>query len=353
VPVLLCALYLAPAALPAQRARPGFELTRVADGVWAAVRTDSSANVVHGNTSIIVNPTDVIVVDAAGTPAAARRLIAALRRLTPKPVRYLVNTHWHDDHTMGNQAWTEAFPGLEIIGHPATRNDMSTKATANREQYVKSLPGILAFIEEQLAAGKGLDGTPLAPGERRSLEADLRLAREYLAQAPAFRVTPASLTVERRMVLVRGERTVEVRHFGWGNTPGDLVVFLPREGVAITGDLVVSPTPFVFDSHIRSWEQSLDSLRALGATTFIPGHGPVMRDHAYVDLVAEALYSIRRQTEAAKRRGLALDSVRKIVDVADLGRRFAGDDKVRRLGWQNYFVGAAIERAYQQADTTH
>jgi cyclase len=339
----------APLAAQTNPPPPGFELTRVADGVFAAIRTDSSANVVHGNTTVIVNDRDVVVVDAAGTPAAARRVIAAVRRLTSRPVRYLVNTHWHDDHTMGNQAWADAYPGLEIIGHPETVKDMTGKAVANREGYLKSLPGILEYIEKQLAAGNGLDGSPLAPGERRSLTADLRLAREYLAQAASFRVTPATLTVRRRLALVRGDRTIDIRHFGWGNTPGDLVVYLPRERVVITGDLVVWPTPFVFDSHIRSWRASLDSVRALGATTLVPGHGPVMRDQAYPDLVGEALRSVQEQTEAAKATGLDVEQTRKAVNLAELGRRFTGGDKVRRLSWENYFVGLAVQRAFEQA----
>ena len=353
VPLLVLVTQVASSPLAAQRPDPGFEMTRIAHGVYAAVRADSSANVVHGNTTVIINDADVVVVDAAGTPAAARRVIDAVRRFTPKPVHYLINTHWHDDHTMGNQAWKEAYPVFEIVGHPETRKDMTTKAVANREQYVKSLPGILDYIEKQLAAGNGLDGRPLGPGERRSLEADMRLAREYLAQAPGFRVTPATLTVERQLVLFRGDRTIDIRHFGWGNTPGDLVVFLPRERIAVTGDLLVWPTPFVFDSHIRSWEASLDSLRALGATTLIPGHGPVQRDRQYLDLVADALSSIRRQTEAAKAKGLTADSAGKVVALGPLERRFTGDDKVRRLALQNYFVGTAVQRAYEQADSAH
>jgi glyoxylase-like metal-dependent hydrolase (beta-lactamase superfamily II) len=345
-------LVLSSAPLAAQtRAAPDFELVRVSDGVYAAIRADASANVVHGNNTIIVNDADVVVVDATGTPAAARRVIAAVKRLTRKPVRYLVNTHWHDDHTMGNQAWAEAYPGLEIVGHPDTQRDMTTKAVVNREQYVKSLPEILDFIARQLAAGNGLDGTPLAPGERESLMADTRLAREYLAQVPSFRVTPPTLLVRRRFTLVRGDRTIDIRHLGWGNTPGDLIVYLPREQIVVTGDLVVWPTPFVFDSHIASWQASLDSLRRLGATSLIPGHGPVMRDFTYVDMVAAALRSVEQQTRAAKARGLDLSAARKTVDLADLERRFIGDSKVRRLSWENYFVSLAVERAFEQADS--
>ena len=347
----MCALALAPPPARAQSRAPasGFVLSRVADGVYAVIRADSSANVVHGNTTVIVNDHDVVVVDAAGTPAAARRVIAAVRLLTPKPVRYLINTHWHDDHTMGNQAWVEAYPGLEIIGHPETAKDMTTKAVANREGFVKSLPGMLDYIEKQIAAGNGLDGTPLAPGERHSLTADMRLAREYLAEAPSFRVTPPTLTVKRKFTLVRGDRLIDIRHFGWGNTPGDLVVYLPKEQVVITGDLVVWPTPFVFDSRLRSWQESLDSVRALGAAVLVPGHGPVQHDYAYLDLVVRALRSVQDQTEAAKAMGLDLQQARKAVDVAELGRQFTGDDKVRRLGWENYFVRPAVQRAFEQS----
>jgi glyoxylase-like metal-dependent hydrolase (beta-lactamase superfamily II) len=158
--------------------------------------------------------------------------------------------------------------------------------------------------------------------------------------------------VKRRFSLVRGDRTIDIRHFGWGNTPGDLVVYLPKEQVAVTGDLVVWPTPFVFDSHIASWRASLDSVRALRATTLIPGHGPVMRDYAYVELVAMALQSVQNQTEAARARGLDLAATRKAVDVAALGRQFTGGDKVRRLSWQNYFVDLAVQRAFEQAGPT-
>jgi hypothetical protein len=76
-----------------------------------------------------------------------------------------------------------------------------------------------------------------------------------------------------------------------------------------------------------------------------------MRDFTYVDMVAGALRSVEQQTRAAKARGLDLAAARKTVDLAELGRRFIGDSKVRRLSWENYFVGLAVERAFEQADS--
>jgi glyoxylase-like metal-dependent hydrolase (beta-lactamase superfamily II) len=327
---------------------PGFELVEVAPGVYAALRTEPGRNVVNGNSTIIVNDSDVVVVDATGTSAAARELIAAIQRLTRNPVRYLVTTHWHDDHAMGNHAFRQTWPGLEIVAHPATREAMTTTAVENRASSLKALPDILTFVRAQLAKGNGLDDTPLTAGERAGLESDLRLAQRYLAESPRFRVTLPSLTVERRLTLHRGSRTIEILHLGRGNTSGDLVVYLPHEGIVATGDLVVWPTPYVFDSYPDEWARALDTLHALNARVLIPGHGPLLRDYGYVDLIGRALRSVVAQTQAARTRGLDLEETRKAVDLEEFRRAFAGDDKVSNQTWRNYFVGPVVGRAYEE-----
>src|SRR6202162_35795 len=90
---------------------------------------------------IIINDEDVVVVDATRMPSQARKIIAAVRDLTKKPIRTLIHTHWHDDHVYGNQAFAEAFPGLEIVAHQNTREDMQEKAldlTAFRQKMAGS-----------------------------------------------------------------------------------------------------------------------------------------------------------------------------------------------------------------------
>lgn len=342
---ILCAF----AALAFDAQAPGFELVEVAPGVHAAIRTEPGRNVVNGNSTIIVNDSDVVVVDATGTSTAARELIAAIRRLTRNPVRYLVTTHWHDDHAMGNHAFRQAWPGVEIIAHPATREAMTTTAVENRASSLKALPDILTFVRAQLTKGNGLDDTPLTADERVGLESDLRLAERYLAESPGFRITLPSLTVERRLTLHRGSRTIEILHLGRGNTPGDLVVYLPNEGIVATGDLVVWPTPYVFDSYPEEWVRSLDSLHALNARVLIPGHGPLQRDYEYVDLIGRTLRSVVAQTQAARTRGLDLEETRKAVDLEEFRQAFAGEDKVLNQAWRNYFVGPVVGRAYAEA----
>ncbi|HEV7747347.1 MAG TPA: MBL fold metallo-hydrolase [Pyrinomonadaceae bacterium] len=99
-----------------------FEMVKVAEGVYAAIRTEPPGLTVNGNSVFIINDEDVFVVDTTLTPGTAREELAALRKLTSKPVKYVINTHWHDDHIMGNQVYRDAFPGVEFIAHAATRD---------------------------------------------------------------------------------------------------------------------------------------------------------------------------------------------------------------------------------------
>jgi glyoxylase-like metal-dependent hydrolase (beta-lactamase superfamily II) len=253
---------------------------------------------------------------------------------------------------MGNQAYREAFPDVQVVGHPRTREAMGTTAVANRAQYVKGLPGMLEYVRGQIAAGKDLEGEPLTSEVRASLSADVEVAERYLAQAAAFAPVLPTLLVTRELTLYRGERTIEIRHITRGNTAGDLVVWLPKERVVITGDLVVYPTPYVFDSYIGDWVTSLDSLKALDAAVLIPGHGPVLRDYRYVDMVSRALRAVQGQVGAAVARGLELDSIRKVVKLDSLRAEFVGNDRVSRFPWGYSFLGPAIARAYEEAKGT-
>src|SRR5271163_2833833 len=99
-------------------------LTPVADGVYAAI----GKNGAFGNCAVVINRDDVLVVDGSMRPSGARDLVAQIKKLTDKPVRYVVNTHWHPDHTQGNQAYLEAYgPGVEFIAQHLTDEDITGK----------------------------------------------------------------------------------------------------------------------------------------------------------------------------------------------------------------------------------
>ncbi|HWC65085.1 MAG TPA: MBL fold metallo-hydrolase, partial [Thermoanaerobaculia bacterium] len=146
-------------------------------------------------------------------------------------------------------------------------------------------------------------------------------------------------------------RTIEIRHLGRGHTSGDLVVWLPKEGILAAGDLVGSPVPLVGSnqSHVGDWGATLAKLRALHPSMIVPGHGPVMHDDARAALMEDLFDSIKAQVGAAVAKGSDLQAVRKSVDLSEFRRKFAGDSKHLGFLFDRYVTGPAVESAYRDA----
>jgi cyclase len=143
---------------------------------------------------------------------------------------------------------------------------------------------------------------------------------------------PPTLTFVDRLDIDIGTREVQVKHLGRGNTPGDAIVYLPKEKILIAGDLLVSPIPYTFDGYPAEWAQTLQNMAQLDATTIVPGHGPVLRDKAYLYLVADLMKSavdqLRARISQIGHPGFhSLDDVKGSVDLTPFRAKFAGDDK--------------------------
>lgn len=347
--LLAASLLIFPSVCIAQ-SPPKFDVQRIADGVYAVLRTDPPGLMFEANSGFVVSDDGVIVIDGGSNPASAAEVLAAVRRVTEKPVRYVINTHWHGDHVAGNQVYADAFPGVELVAHASSREDMATEGEAARRQFAEGAPQAAASIRALVDAGKGMDGQPLTAEERASHESTIALAEHALAQAPGVRPVLPTLTLEDRLTLSRGGRTIDVRWLGRAHTRGDVVVHLPREGILFTGDLVSWPVPLVgTTSFPLDYGAALDKLVGLGAATFVPGHGPVLRDDSYPRLMARLLASIKEQTEAAVARGETLEQARRSVDLSEFRRAIAGDSKVRNLLFTQYVAGPAVARAYEHA----
>lgn len=330
----------------------GFDVEELAPGVYAEIRREPPGLAVDCNVLFIVNDDDVFVVDTNDTPGSARESIAALKKLTSKPVRYVVNTHWHDDHVMGNRAWQEAYPAAVFLAHDALREYLPSRGVAARRQMMEAAPRFAELLRGLLAKGRSLGGWDLTDEERGSYESDLRLVDRYMAEAPGTAIVLPTETFRERVTFHRGARTIEVVHLGRGHTAADVVVYLPNEGIAATGDLVVWPVPLVGSdqSWIADWSATLGKLRALGAKTFVPGHGPVLRDDSYLALMQELFEKVQKEVSAAAARGESLEETRKSVDLSDLRRRFAGDFGVRKVAFDNYVAGPSVAAAYREAE---
>lgn len=334
----------------------GFTVETLAPGVHALVRTKAPGYFLDSNVLFVVNDEDVLVVDANLTPASAEASIAALRELTPKPVRYLVNTHRHHDHVGGNEVYRREFPGVEIVGHSAMRDDLEAFGKSTMDGWTGWAAEMAAVIPKHLANGTGLAGEPLSAEERASLEADLAAARVLVADAPRMRLVTPTLTVTDRLTLRRSSgsavRTIEILALGKGHTRGDLVVWLPEERIAATGDLLVAPVPLVGgdQSFVEEWLETLDRLRALGAATYLPGHGAVQRSDAQLALYRDFLGSVAEQTRAAMAKGLSAEAAAGAIDVASFRDRMAGESPVLRMLFANWGRLPAVTALYRVRD---
>lgn len=155
------------------------------------------------------------------TPGGAWALREELKALTPKPVRYVINTHWHWDHAHGNQIYG---PDVEIIGHQYTRAKTTDAA------------------------------------ERGTLAQQVEMLDTQLEGTKSIAVKPPTVTLSDHLTLFRGGREIRLLHLGRAHTGGDVVVHLPKERVVITGDLLVEGTSYLGDGFLAEWPQTLERL---------------------------------------------------------------------------------------------
>jgi glyoxylase-like metal-dependent hydrolase (beta-lactamase superfamily II) len=332
-----------------------FEMVKVADGVYAAIRTEPPGLTVNSNSVFIINEDDVVVVDTTLTPGTAKEELAALRKLTSKPVKYVINTHWHDDHIMGNQVYRDAFPGVEFIAHAATRDYLPTTGLSNRKLAMseQGYPGFIAFLKKQLQENQSVFGGAMDDEERATYASDIKIAERYMAENPGVEIVLPTITLADRLTLHRGNRVIDVRYLGRGHTSGDLVVHLPKEGIIISGDLVIWPVPYVGNpqSHPGEWGATLEKLMGLNPTTIVPGHGPVLHDHSYIKLMTRLFASMKQQVEAAVARGETLEQTRRSVNLDEFQKLFAGESRMRRNVFSNYVKDAGLAAAFSDAST--
>ena len=281
---------------------------QVADGVYAAIGSGTAVNT-GSNSMVIVNRDDVVVVDAHVTPAAARALIDDIRTLTPKPVRWLIDTHYHWDHAHGNQAFG---PDVQIIGQDFVRQMLLTDVLHQRtyKSFTDPLPGQLAALKRQAAAEQD-------PEKKRPLESRDATQQGYIDALAAIRPTPPTLSYQTKMTLIRGDREIDLLFLGRGHTAGDTVVYLPKERVVATGDLVVGDFRFMYmgDGFVNEWPETVDKVLQLDFTTVVPGHGPVFHDKTAMRHYQAYWRDLWKQASELHGRGVTAADAARIVDL--------------------------------------
>ena len=284
-----------------------FEFEEVVPDVFHVRGTGGLAVGSHG--AVIVNEDDVLLVESHISPAAAYAVVDEIEALTDKPVRFVVNTHYHFDHAHGNQIYP---PEVQVIGHEVTREMLENGGSVGRsyQLFVGGLPDQVAALEEQVAA---------AEDETRRAELEVRLAymRNYLAGQQGLVPTGPNTTLSERMTLFRGDREIRLLFFGRGHTGGDVVVHLPQERVIVTGDLLVPGLPYMGDGYLDEWDDTLEHLKSLEFDWVLPGHGNPFQEKERITYLQEYMRDLQARAAELHAQGLSFEEAAAQIDMTD------------------------------------
>jgi len=264
-PVLLLYLLAATAWIGwnSLHAAESIPLIRLADNVYVRI-VNPDGNAV-ANSGVVVLDDAVLVFDTHFTPEAGRALLEAIRAITPKPVRYVVNSHSHPDHTHGNAA----FAGAQLIASGSARRDIL-------EVDLPSLNRTISAARNQLEHLRR-DVSGMSDPVRARRDRDLIRSREkYLNDLENLRILAPFVTFEDSLTIRDGGMEARMLFLGKGHTDGDIVLVLPSAKIAFVGDLFFNEAiPNVKDASILEWMTTLRDVLKLEADIFVPGHGPV------------------------------------------------------------------------------
>jgi glyoxylase-like metal-dependent hydrolase (beta-lactamase superfamily II) len=151
------------------------------------------------------------------------------------------------------------------------------------------------------------------------------------------------------LILERGARQIHILHLGLGNAPGDLVLWLPKEHILASGDLVVHPVPYGFGSFPKEWIATLDKLAAFDFDLLVPGHGAIQRDSAYIRRLQALLTEVRRQVGVSVAQGFDLETTRDVLDLDAFIDEFAGSDEDARRKFDNWWRQPIARSAWLEA----
>lgn len=289
-------------------------MVEVAKDIYLFRAPDIGNLYVDGNSVAVINDKSILVFDTGARPSSARAVLNQLRRVTNKPVTRIVNSHWHPDHWSGNEFYAREFPGVEVIATKATRDYMAR--TTQSMRY-----GLRKAVKAHQQAASAADS---ASKERAALRAEEEFIAEFEQSHPIL----PNVTFDGRLELQDAPRTFELSTL-FGDASSVAVAYLPREKVLLAGDVIIYPLPYTPNGYsISRWLESLRSIRAMNVVAIVPGHGPVLKDSVYLDLLIELISQVTEQVEHALETGVVTANLPQALHLESISARFRAKTEV-------------------------
>jgi cyclase len=297
------------AAGPAPDARL-FDIEKAADGVFFAKARPQA--MINCNGAVFVRSKDVVVVDAHSKPSAAASLIAQIQReVTDKPVRYVVNTHFHWDHMQGDHAYRQTGQKVDLIASNATKQLMSEFSVARMKETLGQIP---PEIEK---TRKRVESSTSAP-EKEFCAEQIRQLEGYQAEMKDFTLELPTITFDDSYVLRDPAFDLHLGFHGHAHTAGDVFVFCPKKRAIATGDASHGWVPNLGDGYPHAWPTTIDKVMQADFKYVLGGHGPMRADRVVMTNQRNYIEELTGKVEQGKRDGLTVEEMQKRFTVGSL-----------------------------------
>ncbi|NIM11864.1 MAG: MBL fold metallo-hydrolase [Candidatus Aminicenantes bacterium] len=286
----------------AQEAKP--KVTEVANNLYMITKLDYS-----GNVGFLVTEEGVLVVDSGGLPSMGKVIVEKVKEKTGKPIKYLVLTHYHGDHTYGIDGFPE---GVTIIGQRnIVKNIKELNAGRSKDYIEKSFPGQIKKWQEKIKELKDKND-PEADKEEEALKRRLQYIKEY----KTIKFNVPDVLFDQKKTLKLGGETIELIYPGNAHTRCNCMVYFSRLKSIHMGDLLFHNSfPYVdpkAGSNTRNWIDTLKKAAGMNIETVIPGHGELASKKGLLPL-ARYLEDLRKQVKAAIKKGLTLEKIKETI----------------------------------------
>lgn len=322
----------------------------ISDSIYTFVRPNWLRVFVVGNATVLKTGEGLIVFDSGNSPYVANQVIEAIKADSDMPVKYLILSHGHIDHTGGSARFKQEWPNIEIIGHSSLYNYMKRDegrlikyAEGHEERNLKR--------DSLLTAYKSLGySKELLAYFRQYLEVDSKFIADQYRKTS---ISLPTLLFEDSLNINLGGNLYTVFKGGNGNTPSDVMLYSRKDKLLITGDVVTRPIPYGYSDNGVEWTGVLDNILKMDLEVVIPGHGDPLFETQFIRKQRDLFNYLIGEIREAVKNNIELPDMKARLNLEPFRNYFSDNDPVARFRFDDWFIDPFCERNYSKLKMEH